>query len=570
MRRRPVLGGLAAAVIIATSARCGGSSSEPVGTVLLSLDPPSASIRVGATLQFTPKLTVGGKTSNEAVIFSTDNAAVVTVSAQGLVRALSVGSASISARTSTGASTSAVVTVGPGLPFAVTRSAGDNQSAAPATRVAVSPAVSVRDSAGNLLSGVVVTFAVALGGGSITGATAVTNVSGAANLGAWMLGATPGTNTVTATVSELAPVVFTATAAAAVAQPATRLGIVTQPSGGTTGAVLSSQPVVHVRDANGGTVLGATDTVTASLNGAGGTLGGTATVGAVNGVATFTNLVVNGVGTFTVTFTSGPLVSVTSAPITIAAGASQASQLVIAIQPGGAQTGRELSSQPVVQVRGTDGSVVGTSAAAVSATLNGAGGTLSGATTVTAVNGVATFANLVVTGSGNYSLTFSSSALTAATSGAFTITVPPASQATIGFNVGASATANGANGTNLAIPILADMSNAQGQVLASLSFNFTWDPAKLDFVSTANGTFGASGNFFVNTANQSAGSISVSMFDNNGFSAGAPTIFTVALKPKASAISTVVSSVITAAGNDLGVPIPNSKFIVRNLAVTTP
>jgi hypothetical protein len=57
-----------------------------------------------------------------------------------------------------------------------------------------------------------VTFAVASGGGSITGANATTNASGVATVGSWTLGATARANTLTATVDGRigSPVTFTA------------------------------------------------------------------------------------------------------------------------------------------------------------------------------------------------------------------------------------------------------------------------------------------------------------------------------------------------------------------------
>ena len=78
---------------------------------------------------------------------------------------------------------------------------------------------------------------------------------------------------------------------------ATALGIATQPVGGASGAVLSTQPVVAIRDAQGNTVTGDSSTqVTVSiLSGAGGTLGVTTTVTASSGVATFTNVTLSGV-----------------------------------------------------------------------------------------------------------------------------------------------------------------------------------------------------------------------------------------------------------------------------------
>lgn len=102
-----------------------------------------------------------------------------------------------------------------GAAATVTKVAGDNQSATVATAVATAPRVKVVDAFGNAVSGVSVTFAVASGGGSVTGATVVTAADGTASVGSWTLGSTAGTNTLTATAAGLIPVTFTATATAA-------------------------------------------------------------------------------------------------------------------------------------------------------------------------------------------------------------------------------------------------------------------------------------------------------------------------------------------------------------------
>ena len=75
--------------------------------------------------------------------------------------------------------------------------------AAPGTQVSELPSVIVRDESGNPISGVHVTFAVTGGGGSVTGANATSDASGVATVGSWTLGATAGTNTLTATTGSL-------------------------------------------------------------------------------------------------------------------------------------------------------------------------------------------------------------------------------------------------------------------------------------------------------------------------------------------------------------------------------
>ena len=78
---------------------------------------------------------------------------------------------------------------------------GDAQSAGAGTSVHTPPAARVADVDGNGVPGVLVTFAVESGGGSITGPTAVTNGSGVATVGSWTLGSASGSNTLSATAS---------------------------------------------------------------------------------------------------------------------------------------------------------------------------------------------------------------------------------------------------------------------------------------------------------------------------------------------------------------------------------
>ena len=102
-----------------------------------------------------------------------------------------------------------------------------------------------------------------------------------------------------------------------------------------------------------------------------------------------------------------------------------ATQVAITQQPGGAIAGSRLSPQPVVELRDASGTLVSSSQAVVTATLASGAGTLTGTTSVTAVNGVATFTDLAIAGpAGSYSLQFSSPGLTSATSTPITITAP--------------------------------------------------------------------------------------------------------------------------------------------------
>ncbi len=298
--------------------------------------------------------------------------------------------------------TSAPVTVTPGAAATITATSSLSQSVAAGTAVAAPPTVRVTDAGGNPVSGVAVTFTVTTGGGSIapaSPATVTTNASGVAALTSWTLGAVAGANAVTATATGLtgSPVTFAATGTIGAA---TQLGLLTQPAGAVSGVVLTTQPVIEIRDAAGNRVLGATSAITATIASGTGTLVGTATVNAVNGVATFTNLRIDGGGAHTLQFSAAGLAAATSASLTVN---QVATTLQIQTQPVAARIGLTFTTQPVIRILDQAGLVITTGAHAslpVTATRASGLAVLSGTTTVTAVNGVATFTNLLFIGTG--------------------------------------------------------------------------------------------------------------------------------------------------------------------------
>ena len=102
------------------------------------------------------------------------------------------------------------VTAVAGPPAAMGKIAGDGQIAARGTAVPIKPQVQVVDSHSNPLTGVVVTFEVGSGGGSLTGETATTDSSGIATLGSWTLG-TSGSQKLVVKTANVAPIMFAAT-----------------------------------------------------------------------------------------------------------------------------------------------------------------------------------------------------------------------------------------------------------------------------------------------------------------------------------------------------------------------
>lgn len=153
--------------------------------------------------------------------------ASATTDASGIAKVTSwtlgttVGTNSLTA-TATGLSGSPVTftatgSVGPASQL--TKVAGDGQTAGVSTAVAIAPSVKLADANGNGVANATVTFAVASGGGSVTGATQTTNAQGIATVGSWTLGSSAGANTLTASATGVTAATFTATASAVVATP---------------------------------------------------------------------------------------------------------------------------------------------------------------------------------------------------------------------------------------------------------------------------------------------------------------------------------------------------------------
>ena len=108
----------------------------------------------------------------------------------------------------------ALAAAGPAAQMVI--ASGNNQTAAGNTRVKGLVCVLVTDANNVHVPGVTVTWGSITGGGSLVGATEVTDSTGIATLGGWTLGPDAGVNTITATSPGLNSLVFTATATAAV------------------------------------------------------------------------------------------------------------------------------------------------------------------------------------------------------------------------------------------------------------------------------------------------------------------------------------------------------------------
>jgi hypothetical protein len=335
------------------------------------------------------------------------------------------GVARIEASLPTGPADTALVTVQP-VPAAIGLVSGGGQSGAVGLPLP-SPVVVVVKAADSLpVQGVAVDFTVASGGGSVSKAADTTNASGTAST-AWSLGTALGAQSLTAAVG-LAPSLTVTAGATAIAGAPKQLAFLVQPPAGAVGVALAPAVQVVAQDSLGNTATTFTGNVTVAIgaNPGSATLGGTLTVAAVAGVATFSNLALSAAGTgYTLVASATGLAGATSAAFSVTGGVP--TQLAFVQQPSNTVGGAPISPAVTVQVRDVNGNLVPTATNAVTVAIgtNPQGGTLSGTTTVNAVAGVATFSGLSIDNVGSgYTLVANASGLAAATSAAFNIVAP--------------------------------------------------------------------------------------------------------------------------------------------------
>lgn len=292
--------------------------------------------------------------------------------------------------------------------------------------------VSARDVAGNLVSAFTGDVSVAIGtnagGGTLTGAATVSAVAGAATFSSLSLDKAGSGYTIVATASGLAAA--TSEPFTIVAGPAALLVFSEQPGATTTGATIAPAVRVTARDVLGNTATSFTGNITIALasNPDGGALTGTRTFAAIEGVASFPTLKIDSVGSgYTLSATTAGITGATSAAFDIIP--STPTQLAFTVQPTGtadtAVAGAVITPAVEVTVRDASGQPVDTFAGPVTLSISAGNGTpgatLSGTTTVPAVAGVATFADLSIDRTGGYRLTAAASGLPPATSAFFAI-----------------------------------------------------------------------------------------------------------------------------------------------------
>lgn len=238
--------------------------------------------------------------------------------------------------------------------FTLAATGGGNQSANVSTAFAQPLAVVITpNDVGVPTNGIPVIFTAPASGPSATlsNGTVATNGTGAASVTA-TANTTPGRYSVTANVTSagVSPAAVTF-ALQNIGPPAQLIFTTEPPASAVAGAPFSV--AVTVKDVNGVTIANFTGSVSLSLSSgtSGATLGGTTTVNAVNGVATFTNLTVNKAGSgYMLIPATGSVTSAPSTPFTITAPAAPTLKSIAFTGPNGTPLPTTLKVGQMVQI----------------------------------------------------------------------------------------------------------------------------------------------------------------------------------------------------------------------------
>jgi Bacterial Ig-like domain (group 2) len=445
------------------------------------ISPKTVNGTAGQTASFSAQaLASNGQviTGTPVVFTSSDEGVVRLDPITGIGNLTGRGTARVYAQLLTGPRDSATVSVV--LPASRIELVSGGAQTAPAGTALAQPVVArVLASDGVGAAGVTVSFAVTTGGGSVTPASAVSAADGSVSA-SWKLGSLVGAQALSVSATGLAgsPLAVSATA---LATTPSKLSLVAQPANGVAGSPLA--PVtVAAQTADGVTVATFAGDVTVAfgVNPGGATLGGTTTVTAVNGIATFTGLSLNRPGSgYTLVFSSTTLSSATSSPFGIVAGS--AARLVFGAMSSAVDVG--IAIAPPIQVTAQDsaGNTVTSFTGAVTMAIgnNPGASTLSGTLTRTAVAGVATFNDLSLNKKGaSYTLVASASGMAGGTSAAFNA----AAGAPTGISVVSGGGQTAAAGTTLS-PIVLKLRDALDNGISGVTISLA--------VATGGGSLGA-------------------------------------------------------------------------------
>jgi GDSL-like Lipase/Acylhydrolase./Bacterial Ig-like domain (group 1)./Bacterial Ig-like domain (group 2). len=442
-----------------------GILMQPIVDTVRVTAPPQALV-VKTSFQFVAVIKdSAGATLTRPTTWTSSAPSIIQIDpATGAASALIPGTATITA-TSEKKSGSLAVTVVAGPAAHLLRVTPESVTGAAGVALAAPPAVQVTDAFGNGVSGFTVTFAVASGGGSLSGAVATTNANGFTSPVSWTLGTAVGSNTVTATAAGLpeSPMTFTANASAG--PPATISANSVTTLTGTAGGLAPVAPSVKVVDAFGNPTPSVTVTFTPA-NGSGTASGSGVTNSA--GIATLDSWkfgTTAGTQTLQATITG-----VSGSPVTFTATTVPPVPSSMVVFAGAGQSAVILANVPVSPaVRITDPAGVPVPGMAVTFAVTAGGGSLTGANAVTDDNGVATAGTWTMgLTAGDNTVTASAGSLPSVAITATAVQpVPVAMSLVQGQNQTAAA------GSNVVVNPAVKITDSQGRGVPNITVTFT-------------------------------------------------------------------------------------------------
>ena len=286
------------------------------------------------------------------------------------------------------------------------------------TIVATAPFVQVTDSKGNPVAGFPVAFTVFAGGGSLAATLDTTDADGIARSQRWTLGNAPGPNTVKAEAFGLAgsPITFEAIGVeGAVTSMQAETSVIQQ---GVVNTAVAQAPTVRLRDGSGNPVVGVS--VSFEVTSGGGSLSRVSAITDDSGIAS-----VEGWTLGKTAATNVMRARYRDRGVSFFAAAQAGPPVAMAVlgQPGEAYSTKKLGWAPSVGMVDQFGNKTNATGTVTAQIISGSV-TLSGTTSLPLNGEYVTFSNLIVTGIGDATLSFSAPGLGSVVSAPFTVRKP--------------------------------------------------------------------------------------------------------------------------------------------------
>ena len=418
------------------------ASGNPVSGVAVAFNVTAGAGRLAA-----PNVNTGAN-GIASVAFTLD-----TKAGQNTVQASSTGL--------TGSPLTFTETGNPGAATSLAKLSGDAQTAVAGTKLPNPLVVVIKDANGNTVPNVAIGFAVTTGGGTLSGASTVTNASGQGQA-SLTLGTTAGNNTITVSSAGLTAVVFTETGTP---MSAPVISTVTgNAQSGVAGTALATALTIIIKDMNGNPVANQAVTFTVTAGG-----------GALSNVSAATNSSGQASATLTLGKTAGAnadtvqvsAAGVTGSPQTFTESATAGAAAKLVKLSGDTQNGTAGSAlaMPVVtQVQDANGNAVQGTTVTLTAS---SGATVTPASAASDAMGKVSATLTLSKTAGANTLT---AAATGLTSVVFSETGNPGAAATVAVVSGNNQA--GTAGTALPSPLVVLVSDANANPVAGANVTF--------------------------------------------------------------------------------------------------